>query len=151
MQQSPSWEANRFSHSQEIPRILWNPKVHYRSHKCPPPVPILSHIDPVRTPTSHSWRFALMLSSQLRLCLPSGLFPSCFPKDSCDRKWNYIFAFNQILRVCNQTSCWFGFACVARNLLSLITVAFSWSSEGCKGNVLHCVIPYLCKCIRYNS
>jgi len=27
MEQSPSWEANRFSASQEIPRILWNPKV----------------------------------------------------------------------------------------------------------------------------
>jgi len=27
MQQSPSWEANRFSASREIPRILWNPKV----------------------------------------------------------------------------------------------------------------------------
>ena len=61
MQQSPSWEANWFSASEEIPYILWNP--------------ILSHSTP---PQPTFWRSILILSCHLRLGLPNVLFPSGF-------------------------------------------------------------------------
>ena len=53
MVQSPSWEANWFADSQEIPRISWNPKVHYHTHKSSPPVSTLIQPNPVHKPTSH--------------------------------------------------------------------------------------------------
>jgi len=53
MVQSPSWEANWFAASQEIPRISRNPKVHYHTRKRPPPVSILGQPNPVHIPTSH--------------------------------------------------------------------------------------------------
>jgi len=53
MQHTPSWEANQFSASQKIPHILWNPKVHYRIHQCPPPVLI--------TPAEHSENYIFII------------------------------------------------------------------------------------------
>ena len=77
-QHSPSWETNQFSATQEIPHILWNPKVHYRFHKRPPPVQILSQLDPVHTPTSHFLKF------NLNIILPS---PPWSPKWSLSLKF----------------------------------------------------------------
>jgi len=78
MGQSPSSEAERFSATQNIPRILWNPEVYYRAHKSPPPVPILSQINPVHAPHPTFWTYILISPSHLRPSLPSGLFPSGF-------------------------------------------------------------------------
>ena len=57
-----------FSANKEIPRILWNPIVHYCTYKCLPPVPILSQISPV-----HSSQY---LKTKIKIILP------CIPGSS---------------------------------------------------------------------
>jgi hypothetical protein len=48
-QKGPSWKANSCSASQEITRISWKPKVHYRGHNSPPLIPVPSQMKSVHT------------------------------------------------------------------------------------------------------
>jgi hypothetical protein len=73
MEQSPSWEANISSASHEIPCIWWNPNVRCRIYNRPPSIPVLSQISKSMPPNPISWRSIVILSSHLRLGLPSGL------------------------------------------------------------------------------
>ena len=79
MEKSPSWEANRFSASQEISRILWNPNVHYRIYKCLPRAP--SWARSIQSMPTHptTWRSILIRSSNLCLDLSGCLFPFRLP------------------------------------------------------------------------
>ena len=79
MVQSPSWEANWFAASQEIPRISRNPKVHYCTHKRPPPVSILGLPNPVHMPISHLLQIRPNIIQPSTPRSPHSLLPSGFP------------------------------------------------------------------------
>jgi len=67
-EQSPSWEANSSSATQEIPHILCDPKVYFCLHKSLPLVPILSQNNAIRPFPSHFLKihFNIMLPSTPR-------------------------------------------------------------------------------------
>jgi len=100
MEQSPSSEAKRLSPSQEILRILGNPSVHYRTHKWPPHVPILGRSNLVHTSPSHIFKTILILSSHLRLGVPSSPFPSGFLTNTL-----YLSCPPYVPQVPSQTTC----------------------------------------------
>jgi hypothetical protein len=92
MELSTTQEATSCAVTQHLTNILWNPKVHYRFHKSPPMVSILSQTDPVHaTPTylskihlniinspmyfSSYWYLSFSLSHQYPSCHP--ILPIC--------------------------------------------------------------------------
>jgi hypothetical protein len=49
MELSSSLEAGSCADTEELPNILWNPKIYCSVHRRLPLVPILSQINPVRS------------------------------------------------------------------------------------------------------
>ena len=87
MEQSPSWEANTSSTSQEIHGFLRNPKVHSLVQKSPSPVPILSQINPFHVP-SH------FLNIHFNIILPSTPRSSKWPLSIIAPHQNRVYIFH---------------------------------------------------------
>jgi hypothetical protein len=97
------WEANSHSANQEIPRLLQNPKAHYRVYKSPPLARILIQINPVynfpscfykihiniilpSTPRSSEWSLLVSFFYQYFVCI-SHLSHSCYMPRLCHPPW----------------------------------------------------------------
>jgi hypothetical protein len=74
MMRSSSWEANSYSLSKEINRILWNPNVRHHFENSPPLS--LSWIRPIQFTPSNMINFNIILPSSLSI--PSVLYPYGF-------------------------------------------------------------------------
>jgi len=79
------WEANSHRESQEIPHLLWKLKVYHQfttAHNR-----YLSWARRIRLASSYinSLTYIIIVTSYLRLGLPSSILPSCFPIKNCVR------------------------------------------------------------------
>jgi len=145
MGQSPSWEANRFPASQEIPLILWSPKVHYRFHNRPPlsvcsarSIQFMStchflkvHCNITLPSTSGSSKWSSFLRSSHETPVHTSSFHhTCYmhrpPHSSWFRRPNIWWV--MICAQANAPRCHVMRFCMA-NLLPVITVPVCWISH----------------------
>ena len=129
MVQIPSWEANWFAASQVIPRILRNPKVITAltsvRHLS------LSWASPIQSTYPHptSWKSILILSTHLRLGLPSGLFPSGFPTTYLLTPWCRVFLEKLTgLQLVKKFPAFYGTRRFITALKSIRHLSLSWAS-----------------------
>jgi len=96
-EQSPCWEANSHSASQEISRLSWDPKAHYRvyqspmhsAHTFPPYIPKM-HLN-IFLPSarrSTEWSFLFRFSDQNFVCI-SHFSHVCYMSLSSHPPWFY--------------------------------------------------------------
>jgi hypothetical protein len=101
MEQTPFCESDRSSASQKKnPRILWNPKVHYRIHNSPPPVPILSQSDPVHAYPSHVSKIHFNIIRSSTPGFSKWFLPSGFPTKT-------LLLLRMCYMLCLSQSIWF--------------------------------------------
>jgi hypothetical protein len=127
MQHIPSWEADSHSASQEIPRLLWNPKVHFRVHNSALLVPILSHMNSIHILMLYL-RSILILSSPQSLGLSSS-FPSriLYTSLSLSPPHAYVVTGALVLNVCTVQTTWLwgGGVCISPCFITKTTYRIS--------------------------
>ena len=74
--QKPFSQATGSSAGHEILRILWNEKVHQRTHNSPPLVAILIQMNPFQNVPFYSFQNQFNIIWNLHLGFPRGLYPS---------------------------------------------------------------------------